>query len=127
MLTAMEKELEEFHAYKDVFIRLGIRKHFDIAKIHALLHYVLMIRLLGSADGYNTEASERLHIDYAKDAYHASNWKDYMRQMTTWLRRHEVADQFSVYLEWRMKCTCQPTKPCEYHRELFDLDWSKTP
>jgi hypothetical protein len=84
-LTAMEKELEDLHTYKDVFVRLGIQKHFDIAKIHALSHYVSMICLLGSADGYNTEASERLHIDYVKDAYRASNWKDYVKQMTMWL------------------------------------------
>jgi hypothetical protein len=107
-LTAMEKELEGFHAFKEVFVHLGIRKHFNIAKIHALTHYASMIRLLGSADGYNTEASERLHIDYAKDAYRTSNRKDYVKQMMTWLRQHEVADQFSAYLEWRLKHTSQP-------------------
>jgi hypothetical protein len=85
MLTAMEKELKDFHAYKEVFVRLGIQKCFDIAKIHVLTHYALMIHLLGSADSYSTEASERFHIDYAKDAYCTSNRKDYVRQMTMWL------------------------------------------
>jgi hypothetical protein len=64
-----------------------------------------MIRLLGAADGYNTEASERLHIDYAKDAYQATNRKDYVKQMTTWLQRQETADQFSAYLDWRQQLT----------------------
>jgi hypothetical protein len=100
-LTAMEKCLRDFHTYKAVFVRLGICEHFNIPKIHSMVHYVAMIRLLGSADGYNTEASERLHINYAKDAYQASNCKDYVKQMTTWLQRQEVADQFSAYLSWR--------------------------
>jgi hypothetical protein len=45
-----------------------------------------MICLLGSADGYNTEASERLYIDYAKDAYQPGNWKGYIKQMIMWLQ-----------------------------------------
>jgi hypothetical protein len=37
------------------------------------MHYVTCIRALGLADGYNTESPERLHIDFAKEAYRASN------------------------------------------------------
>ena len=48
-------------------------------------HYVKMITLYGSANGYNTKLPERLHIDYAKDAYAATNKKDYIKQMATWL------------------------------------------
>ncbi|THU77979.1 hypothetical protein K435DRAFT_877154 [Dendrothele bispora CBS 962.96] len=38
---------------------------------------------------YNTETTERLHIDFAKDAYRASNHKDEYAQMTLWLERRE--------------------------------------
>ncbi|KAJ6612488.1 hypothetical protein B0H10DRAFT_2223102 [Mycena sp. CBHHK59/15] len=55
-------------------------------------HYTPMIRLFGSADGFNTEAPERLHIDYAKAGYRASNKKDYIPQMTLWLQRQEAAE-----------------------------------
>ena len=48
-------------------------------------HYMEAIRSHGTADGYNTEASERLHTDYAKECYRASNKKDYIKQMTVWL------------------------------------------
>ena len=34
--------------------------------------------------GYNTESPERLHIDFAKEAYQASNKKDYVQQMHIW-------------------------------------------
>jgi len=65
-------------------------------------HYAHMIRSHGTADGFNTEASERLHIDFAKHAYAASNRKDYIVQMKTWLARHEAIDIFSDYLRWSM-------------------------
>ena len=34
------------------------------------------IQLFGSMDNYNMEQSERLHIDFAKNAYRALNHKD---------------------------------------------------
>jgi hypothetical protein len=82
-----------------------------------------MIRLLGSADGYNTEASERLHIDYTKDAYRATNRKDYLKQMTSWLRQQELADQFSAYLDWRLqRGTSARREPDDENCELEDED-----
>jgi len=51
-----------------------------------MMHYAASVRLFGSLDGFNTELPERLHIDYAKKAYRASNKRNYVTQMTTWLR-----------------------------------------
>ncbi|KAG2113451.1 uncharacterized protein F5147DRAFT_744159 [Suillus discolor] len=101
-LQALAHALEEFHAHKDVFIEMGGRKatHFNIPKIHSMQHYVELIRRFGSADGFNTESPERLHIDYAKEAYRAGNKKDYIAQMTVWLWRQEAVDRFSTYLDW---------------------------
>ncbi|KAJ7889434.1 hypothetical protein B0H13DRAFT_2341561 [Mycena leptocephala] len=82
-LRAMQNSLDTFHANKRIFIDLkGRKKDFNIPKIHSLDHYVPLIRLFGTADGFNTESPERLHIDYAKNAYRASNRKDYIDQMT---------------------------------------------
>ncbi|KAI0685867.1 hypothetical protein BC835DRAFT_1408700 [Cytidiella melzeri] len=101
-LDSLRATLSTFHAYKDIFIRLGARnpEHFNIPKIHALQHYARTIRMLGSADGYSTEAPERLHIDYAKDAYQASNKRDYVIQMVNWLQRQEAVYFFDSYLKW---------------------------
>ncbi|KAK0421534.1 hypothetical protein EV421DRAFT_2069709 [Armillaria borealis] len=99
-LSSLSRALDDFHQYKDVFIELEVRDHFNIPKIHAMDHYVHLIRQFGSADGFNTESPERLHIDYAKDAYRASNKRDYIAQMTTWLRRQEAVDRFTAYLHW---------------------------
>ena len=99
-LEAMQKALDIFHEHKDVFVRLGVRDHFNIPKLHQMSHYIDAIKSRGSADGYNTESPERLHIDYAKEAYRASNKREYVRQMTVWLGRQEAVAQFSAYLDW---------------------------
>ncbi|KAJ7672356.1 hypothetical protein DFH06DRAFT_1266919 [Mycena polygramma] len=89
-LNALQSALDTFHAHKQVFVDLEIREHFNIPKFHAIQHYIDSIRRLGSADGYNTESPERLHIDFAKKAYRASNRRDYTEQMALWLQRQEA-------------------------------------
>ncbi|PPQ82936.1 hypothetical protein CVT26_004943 [Gymnopilus dilepis] len=90
----------KFHQNKEIFEELGIRQHFNISKLHNIKHYLDSIRLLGTADGYNTESSERLHIDLAKMGYNASNKKEYIKQMTVWLRRQEAVHRFDQFLAW---------------------------
>jgi hypothetical protein len=99
-LDAMQTALNTFHAHKKVFVELKIRTHFNIPKLHAMQHYVDGIRRLGSADGYNTESPERLHIDFAKKAYRASNRRDYTEQMALWLQRQEAIALRTAYLQW---------------------------
>jgi len=99
-LDAMQFCLDTFHLHKGVFIELGLREDFNIPKFHAMQHYINAIRTLGSADGYNTEFSERLHIDYAKEGYQASNKRDYVEQMALWLQRQEAIDFHAAYLDW---------------------------
>ncbi|TFK35383.1 hypothetical protein BDQ12DRAFT_567084, partial [Crucibulum laeve] len=101
-LNALAHALHDFHSYKDVFIQLEARvpAHFSIPKIHSMQHYVNLIKKFGSADGFNTELPERFHIDYAKNAYRASNKKDYTIQMTVWLQHQEAVDCFTQFLDW---------------------------
>ncbi|KAJ7574249.1 hypothetical protein C8J56DRAFT_1126202 [Mycena floridula] len=68
-LVQMDRAWSAFHENKVIFIEMGIREHFNIGKLHSMCHYVPSIRLFGSLDGYNTEAPERLHIDFAKMAF----------------------------------------------------------
>ena len=100
-LAAMQESLNLFHAHKDILVELGIRDHFNVPKIHSLMHYVTSIRALGSADGYNTEYPERLHIEYAKDTYRASNKCDYVEQMALWLQRQEAFHHKTAYHAWK--------------------------
>lgn len=102
-LACLKAAFYKFHEHKEIFVRLGQRDHFNIPKLHSMQHYLASIRSRGSADGYNTESPERLHIDYAKDAYCTTNKRDYIQQMTIWLRRQEAVDQFTAYLEWCLR------------------------
>jgi hypothetical protein len=57
--------------------------------------------LFGTTDNYNTEQMERLHIDFAKDAYHATNCKDEYKQMTVWLEHCEKVQQHAASIRWQ--------------------------
>lgn len=81
---------------------------FNFPKLHSLPHYLEMIHMLGTTDNYNTEATERLHIDLAKDAYRATNKKDYYDQMVLWLERREKIWAFDVVLQWRQGIMPKP-------------------
>ncbi|KDQ27337.1 hypothetical protein PLEOSDRAFT_51277 [Pleurotus ostreatus PC15] len=97
-LHALQVSLECFHKHKDIFIELGIRDHFNIPKLHAIQHYIDAIKQLGSLDGYNSESPERLHIDFAKEAYRASNRRDFLEQMAVWLQRREAIHLRSSFI-----------------------------
>ncbi|OBZ70026.1 hypothetical protein A0H81_09904 [Grifola frondosa] len=67
-LTWMHSAWEEIHQHKGIFKELTIHDHFNILKFHSMLHYMNVVQSLGCLDGFNTETSEHLHIDYAKNA-----------------------------------------------------------
>jgi hypothetical protein len=115
-ISRLERSLVAFHENKEVFIDLGVRDHFNVPKIHSLLHYSSSIILFGTTDNYNTEQTERLHIDFTKDAYRATNHKDEYNQMTTWLERHEKLQQHATSIKWRqqpqhLSATTLPQRP----------------
>ncbi|QRW03427.1 plasma membrane ATPase 4 [Ceratobasidium sp. AG-Ba] len=102
-LQAMEESLHTFHANKDTFQELGALKTRDgfhgIPKVHMIQHYVNLIRMLGTPDGYNTETSERLHIDFAKMGHWASNKVNAIKQMAMYIQRLEAIAMHEEYLE----------------------------
>ncbi|KAF7795599.1 hypothetical protein EIP86_006762, partial [Pleurotus ostreatoroseus] len=104
-LQYMEDALDEFHRDKDIFIRLGARdsKWSVASMVMDTDHYVDCIRLFGTTNNYDTALSERLHIDFVKDAYRSSNKKDAIEQMGRWLRRRETVNRFATFVEWRKK------------------------
>lgn len=94
--------LQRFHANKQFFIDLDIRSNWRLPKLHSLDHYLLSIKLFGTTDNYDTQYTERLHIDFAKDAYRATNHKDEFPQMTLWLERREKVQRHAAYIAWRL-------------------------
>lgn len=96
----MQAELDLWNKYQSYFIRAGIRNDFNIPKFHSLLHYIDSIHWLGATDNYNTEMFERLHIDFAKEGWRASNKRDHFPQMVNWLSRREKVASYDFYRSW---------------------------
>ncbi|KAJ7495682.1 hypothetical protein B0H11DRAFT_2155917 [Mycena galericulata] len=85
-LAHQDNALQRFHDNKLIFVDLGVRDDFNLPKLHSCRHYIMYIKLFGTTDNYNTEYTERLHIDLAKDAYRSTNFKDEFPQMTLRLK-----------------------------------------
>ena len=99
-ITCLEDSISHFHNNKDIFINLGICKHFNLPKIHSLIHYGPSIQLFGTTDNYNTEQMEQLHIDFTKDTYWATNHKDEYSQMTLWLEHCKKVRAHRSFVKW---------------------------
>ncbi|KAF8522866.1 hypothetical protein JB92DRAFT_3094189 [Gautieria morchelliformis] len=90
-LRRLQDALDTFHEHKEIFVRLGIRKHFRIPKIHMMEHDIALIRAKGTPDGFNTELSE---------GYRASNKKNYIKQMVSYLTCRDAIHKFTGFLVW---------------------------
>ncbi|KAF9037189.1 hypothetical protein BJ165DRAFT_1353838 [Panaeolus papilionaceus] len=104
-LNQLDQALDSFHKNKAIFIDLGVRENFNIPKVHFMCHYRDFIEYLGAPDNFNTEYSERLHIDFTKQAYEASNCKDEYPQMTRWVHRKEQMQQHEKFIRRRLDIT----------------------
>ncbi|KAM6488883.1 hypothetical protein JOM56_015660, partial [Amanita muscaria] len=108
-LGRMDQSWSDFHQSKKIFQELEIRTDFNIPKIHSMIHYISAIQSHGSLDGYNTESPERLHIDFVKMAYRATNKRDYTMQMAKWLDRHDAMHRYATYLSWLESLSAENT------------------
>ncbi|KAF8204518.1 hypothetical protein BJ912DRAFT_1017925 [Pholiota molesta] len=96
-LGYLSDALKRFHENRHFFEEAQIREHFNIPKFHSLLHYPESIKEIGTTDNYNTELFERLHIDFAKHGWRASNKRDEFPQMIRWLSRQEKVDVYNTF------------------------------
>lgn len=98
-LGYLRDALDRFYDNREYFIKVKARKDFNIPKFHSLLHYIESIELFGATDNYNTELFERLHIDFAKQGWRATNQRDEFPQMMRWLSRREKITELAICLE----------------------------
>ncbi|CUA74762.1 Reverse gyrase [Rhizoctonia solani] len=103
-LDAMLEDLEAFHELKGNLVGEGKVYETDkrfrkIAKLHMLRHWIHAIRELGTPDGFNTEAPENLHIEYAKVPWRASNKVEPLQQMVMYIQRQEAIRLHRAYLD----------------------------
>ena len=117
-LGYMQDALDTFHAHKSFFTDappggINIRDDLNIPKFHFLDHYIQSIKLLGTTDNYNTEMFERLHIDFAKEGWRASNQREAFPQMIKWLSRVEKMFAFQNYVTWKDEQNAVATPPSQ--------------
>ncbi|KAG8729536.1 hypothetical protein FRC10_003813 [Ceratobasidium sp. 414] len=115
-IDELNTALETFHRLKVLMVEQGFygsSARFDrIPKLHMLMHYSRAIRELGTPDGYNTEAPEHLHIEYAKEPWQASNKVRPMKQMITYIQRQEAIRIHRTYMnEWLKAMTGWEPEP----------------
>ena len=99
----LDAALASFHAAHEIFINLGVQSGFCIPKLHFLLHYIHFIKLFGTTNNYNTEATEQLHINFTKDAYCVTNHRDEYPQMIKWLKQCKKMLYHSNYMLWHLQ------------------------
>ena len=125
-IERLQNCLAAFHDHKAVFVDLGVRKNFNLPKLHSLTHYASSIQLFGTTDNYNTEQSERLHIDLAKDAYCATNRKDEYPQMTAWLERREKIQRHAMFINGKRHNPHQDTQQRTQTQRIIGPPWTHT-
>lgn len=106
-LQRLSRALKTFHQTKAVFIQLGARAgekgpidHFRIPKMAGLHVYATHIPEMGSSPQYSTETTEACHQPMAKNAYKATNHKDFVVQMCRWLDRNERLRFKREFIAW---------------------------
>ncbi|KAG8731629.1 hypothetical protein FRC10_001590 [Ceratobasidium sp. 414] len=89
-IDELDTVLETFHRLKVLMVEQGFygsSAWFDrIPKLQMLMHYSHAIHELSTPDGYNTDALEHLHIEYAKEPWQASN-KEAIRIHCTYMNK----------------------------------------
>ncbi|KAJ3754049.1 hypothetical protein EV360DRAFT_96763 [Lentinula raphanica] len=73
MIQDVQAAIDRFHLYRDQFITSGVRKHFSIPRMHAMIHYPLLIQEFGSPNGLCSSITESRHISAVKKPWRRSN------------------------------------------------------
>jgi hypothetical protein len=109
-LGYMKDAMAMFHLHKHQFIennarrtQNGVLPHFNIPKLYALLTFTTHIRQMGACPQFSTEITESCHQTMAKQAYRATNKRDFERQMCRYLDRSDRISLLKEVLHWWRK------------------------
>jgi hypothetical protein len=125
-LAVLEEAYKTFDSLKEVWIekkcKLNVKGEviddFKIPKIHIIRHFAEHILAKGTADNYNTEIMEHLHIGMVKGPYDFTNHHDrWVDQIIRRLCRIEKMQCYAEFLKWlARKYSPQVTYYLIYHR-----------
>ncbi len=127
-LQYLEQALRHFHRYNHAISESGVHNgprrqgKFNIKKLELMQHVPRLIKLLGAADQFTTDQTERCHITMAKTPYRATNKKDFNSQMCRFNDREEKVNLFSGWLEWKesTEIELQDSHPIMHQLHSFD-------
>lgn len=77
----MEQALNDFHKYRDVFIKYGICEDFNLPQQHSLHHWLKLIHEFGAPNGLCSSITESKHIKAIKEPWCRSNHYHALGQM----------------------------------------------
>jgi hypothetical protein len=81
-LLCLEKALDDFHRYREVFRTTGVRPvGFGLPRQHAMKHYPTLIRQFGAPNGLCSSITESKHIKAVKEPWRRSNRYEALGQM----------------------------------------------
>ncbi|KAF8418454.1 hypothetical protein BGX38DRAFT_1109133, partial [Terfezia claveryi] len=92
-IQSMKNYLEDFHKYKELFLRFRVSNgaHYNFPKMHLISHFVDQIAEYGSLPQFSTDICEVLHKPL-KDGYRRSNHVNVVPQVIqTYTRAHSFA------------------------------------
>jgi hypothetical protein len=109
-LGYLKRGLDLFHKHKQEFIKTGARRgksriinNFNIPKLYALLTFANHIRQMGTCPQFSTEITENCHQTMAKQAYRATNKRDFEVQMCRYLDRSDRISTMKEVFPWWTK------------------------
>ena len=83
-LIVIDKTLENFHKHCDIFICTGVRENWNLPQMHALKHFVWLIKEYGAPNGLCLSMTENKHIKAVKEPWcRSSHYKAMLQMLTT--------------------------------------------
>ncbi|THV01579.1 hypothetical protein K435DRAFT_654927, partial [Dendrothele bispora CBS 962.96] len=86
-ITRLQNLLEQFHQFRQVFIREGVRETISLPRQHAMVHYPNGIVLYGAPNGLCSSITESKHIESVKETWRRASPKDPLPQMLKTITR----------------------------------------
>ncbi|KAF5362702.1 hypothetical protein D9758_011703 [Tetrapyrgos nigripes] len=81
MLQQINRSIQTFHHYRAIFLSTGVRTNFNLPRLHAMIHYPLLIIQFGAPNGLCASITESRHITAVKKPWRRSRRYNALSQM----------------------------------------------
>ena len=91
--------LVNFHKFREVFRKSGVRKDFSLPRQHSLVHFCDVIRYYGAPNGICTSLTESKHKEAVKRPWRRSNHHNALSQILTINERIQKLQAARAYFQ----------------------------